>query len=141
MKRDAIAGMGIACWMQTGLTRDQPQTVGKWRVIKAPEGDYNWGGSFLSMPESGKNKNAAWEFLKYATCTAEGQNTIFKKSGIFPAYKPAWKDPVYDQPVEFFGGQKAFRLWLDISEGVPGNVVSPNDRQAGDILGAEVTKI
>jgi len=141
VKKDAFAGMGIACWMQTGLTRDQPQTIGKWRAIRAPEGDFNMGGSFLSMPESGKNKNAAWEFLKYVCCTAEGQNTIFKQRGIFPAYKPAWKDPVYDAPQDFFGGQKAFRLWLDISEGVPGNVVNPNDRQAGDILGAEITKV
>jgi len=141
MKKDAFAGMGVACWMQSGLTRDQPQTVGKWRVIHAPEGDYNWGGSFLSIPEQGKNKEAAWEFVKFLCCTADGQNAIFKASGIFPAYKPAWKDPAYDQPVDFFGGQKAHRLWLDIADKVPANVVHPSDRQANDILGAELTKV
>src|SRR5215213_2911936 len=35
-KANAFAGMVIAAWMQGGLTRDQPQTVGKWRVIHAP---------------------------------------------------------------------------------------------------------
>jgi multiple sugar transport system substrate-binding protein len=141
LKQDAFAGMGIACWMQTGLTQSHPEHVGKWRVIKAPEGNYNWGGSFLSIPEQGKNKEAAWEFVKYVCATKEGQNAIFKATGIFPAYKPAWEDPVYDQGVDFFGGQKTFRLWAEIAEDIPGNVVHPNDRQAGDIIGNEVTKV
>ncbi len=141
VKKNAFAGMGIACWMQSGLTREQPQTVGQWRVIRAPGGDFNMGGSFLSIPEQTQNKEAAWEFVRFVCATTEGQNTIFKASGVFPAYKPAWNDPIYDQPVEFFGGQKAFRLWLDAAAGVPGNIVHPGDRQASDILGAEVTKV
>jgi multiple sugar transport system substrate-binding protein len=141
IKQNAFAGMGIACWMQGGTTRDQPQTVGQWRIIHAPEGDYNMGGSFLSIPEQSKKKDAAWDFVKYICASTEGQNIIFKATGIFPAYKPAWKDPIYDQPVEFFGGQKAYRIWTDVTEKVPALSVNPNDRQAGDIIGAEVTKV
>jgi len=141
MKRDAIAGMGIACWEQTGLTRDQPQTVGQWRVIPAPEGGYNSGGSFLAIPQQSTNQAAAWEFVKFVCCTPAGQNTIFKAAGIFPAYKPAWNDPVYDQPVDFFGGQRAYRLWTEIAQTVPANAVNPNDRQASDIVANELTKV
>ncbi len=141
LKKDAFAGMNIPCWEQTFLTRELSTYNGKWRIFKSPEGDWNSGGSFLSIPEQGKHKDAAWEFVKFSMCTAEGQNAIFKPSGIFPAFKPAWKDPIYDQPVEFFGGQKAFRLWTDIASDVPGNVVSPNDQQAGSILGDEITKV
>jgi len=43
--------------------------------------------------------------------------------------------------VDFFGGQRAFRLWLDISDKVPSNLVNPHDQEAGDIVGAEVTKV
>jgi multiple sugar transport system substrate-binding protein len=99
------------------------------------------GGSFMAIPQQSKHPDAAWDFVKYALCTAEGQNTLFKNSGIFPAYKPAWKDPLYDQPVEFYGGQKAYRLYTEIADKVPGNTVSPNERQASDIVGAEVTKV
>lgn len=141
MKRDAIAGMGIACWEQTGLTRDQPQTVGQWRVIPAPEGGYNSGGSFLAIPQQSANQAAAWEFVKFVCCTPEGANTIFKAAGIFPAFKPAWSDPVYDQPVDFFGGQRTYRLWTEIAQTVPANAVNPNDRQASDIVANELTKI
>lgn len=141
MKKGAIAGMGIACWMQTGLTRDQPQTVGQWRVIPAPGSGYNWGGSFLTIPQQTPSPEAAWEFVKYVCCTAEGQNAIFKKAGIFPAYKPAWQDPVYDQQVDFYGGQRTYRLWTEIAQTVPANTVNPNDRQANDIVGNELTKV
>jgi multiple sugar transport system substrate-binding protein len=141
VKKDVFAGMGVACWMQIFLKRDEPQTVGKWRVIHAPEGDYNQGGSFLSVREQGKNKEAAWEFVKYICCSTEGQNNVFRTAGFLPSYKPAWKDPLYDQPVEFFGGQKAYRLWLDIADKVPANVVNPDDQQANDIVNAEITKV
>lgn len=140
MEQNTLAGMIIACWMQGGLSREHPKTAGQWRVIHAPEGDFNWGGSFLSIPEQSKKQEAAWKYVQYICCTPEGQNTIFKASGIYPAYKPAWKDPIYDQPVDFFGGQRTYRIWLDISDKVPSNLVHPNDQEAGDIVGAEVTK-
>jgi multiple sugar transport system substrate-binding protein len=141
LKKQAFCGMMIACWMQTGLTQQDKQTVGKWRVVPPPEGHFNWGGSFLSIPSQGKNKPAAWDFVKYVCCSAQGQNTIFRSTGIFPAYKPAWKDPVYDQPVDFFGGQKTFRLWTELAENVPANVVSKYDVQAGTIISNEITKV
>ena len=141
LRRNAFAAMGIASWMQGGLTQDQPQTIGKWRVIPAPEGDFNWGGSFMAIPEQSTKKAAAWEFLKYVCCSVEGQNAIFKASGIFPAYKPAWKDPIYDAPVEFYGGQRTYRLYTEIAGGVPANVVHRSDRLASDIINNEITKV
>ena len=95
----------------------------------------------MAIPEISKNKDAAWEFVKHAMCTVEGQNAIFKGSGFLPSYKPAWKDPIYDEPVEFYGGQKTFRLWLEIAEGVPAVAVHPDDLQANDIVGAEFGKV
>jgi multiple sugar transport system substrate-binding protein len=141
VKDNAFAGMVIAAWMQGGLTRDQPQTVGKWRVIHAPEANYNWGGSFVAIPEQSKNKEAAWEFVKWAVASAEGQNTMFKSSGVFPAYKPAWEDPLYDAPVEFFGGQRTYRIWTEIADNIPAILRTPNDLQLDDIVGAELTLV
>lgn len=140
MQQGALGGMIIACWMQGGMSRDNPDTVGKWRIIRAPGGDFNWGGSFLSIPEQSKKQESAWKYLQYICCTAEGQNAIFKNSGVYPAYRPAWNDPIYDEPVEFYGGQRAFRIWLEISDKVPTNLVNQHDQEAGDIVGAEVTK-
>ena len=141
MQKKAIGGMGVAAWMAEGMARDYPETAGQWRVIHAPEGDYNMGGSFAGIPEQSQNKEAAWEFIKFYTATVEGQNAVFKSHNYFPSYMPAWEDPLYDQPVEFYGGQKAYRLWLDVAKSVPAVAIHPNDRQASDIVGAEITKV
>jgi multiple sugar transport system substrate-binding protein len=137
----AFAGMMIACWMQGFVTRDQPETVGQWRLVPAPERGYNFGGSFMAIPEQSKNQEAAWELIKYVCASAEGQNLLFKSAGFFPAYKPAWQDPLYDEPVDFFGGQKAFRVWADIADTGEAIFRTPNDVQLEDIAGAELTKV
>lgn len=141
LRDDAFAGMVIAAWMQGGLTRDHPQTVGNWRVIRAPEANYNWGGSFTAIPEQSNVKDEAWEFIKWSCATAQGQNLLFKSTGVFPAYKPAWEDPLYDEPVEFFGGQPAYRIWTEIADNIPAIFRTPNDVQLDDIVGAELTKV
>jgi multiple sugar transport system substrate-binding protein len=141
MQNNAFAALVIAAWMQGGLTRDHPQTVGKWRVVHAPETNYNWGGSFTSIPEQSKVKEQAWEFVQWACCTADGQNTMFKSSGVMPAYKPAWKDPLYEQPVDFFGGQRAYQIWTEIADNIPAILRTPNDLQLDDIVGAELTLV
>jgi multiple sugar transport system substrate-binding protein len=141
LKKKAVAGLMGPCWMQGVLHQNVPEFDGKWRAIRAPEGDYNVGGSFWAIPEQTKNKEAAWEFLKYVCLNAEGQNINFKTQGAVPAYKPAWKDPMYDQPIDFFGGQKAYRLWADIGDQVPPLPVNPEDRMANDIINAEITKV
>jgi multiple sugar transport system substrate-binding protein len=141
VKNDAFAGMVIACWMQSGLSRDQPQVNGQWRVVPAPEASYNWGGSFCAIPEQTKNAELAWDFVQWACCTAEGQNAVFKPTGIFPAYKPAWQDPFYDEPVDFYGGQRAYRMWANIADNVASIVRSPYDLQTDDIVNAEMAKV
>jgi len=110
-------------------------------VIHAPEANYNWGGSFVAIPEQSKNKEAAWKFVQWACATAEGQNVLFKKSGVFPAYKPAWQDPLYEAPVDFFGGQKTYKIWTEIADNIPAILRTPNDLQLDDIVGAELTKV
>lgn len=141
VKANAFAGMIIAAWMQGGLTRDQPQTVGKWRVIHAPEANYNWGGSFTAIPEQTKAKDAAWDFVKWTCASADGQNMLFKATGVMPAYKPAWKDPLYEAGVDFFGGQPAYKIWTEIADNIPAILRTPNDLQLDDIVGAELTKV
>lgn len=141
LKDNAFAGMVIAAWMQGGLTRDQPDLVGKWRVIHAPEANYNWGGSFTAIPAQSKFLNEAWDFMKWSCLTAEGQNMLFKQTGVMPAYKPAWQDPLYAEPVEFFGGQQVFQIWTEIADNIPAILRTPNDLQLDDIVGAELTLV
>lgn len=141
MNDNAIGGMVIAAWMQGGLTRDHPHTVGNWRIIHAPEANYNWGGSFTAIPQQTESPEEAWKFMEWACCTAEGQNTMFKPTGVMPAYKPAWEDPFYAEPVDFYGGQPAFQIWTEIADNIPAIFRTPNDLQLDDIVGAELALV
>jgi multiple sugar transport system substrate-binding protein len=141
MRGDRIAGLVTASWRQSSLMEYHPQTAGKWRVIRTPEHDFVQGGLFLAIPAQTKNPEAAWEFVKYVCGSADGQNAFFKTTGIFPAYKPAWQDPLYDQPVPFFGGQPVYRLWAAIAENMPAGVVSTHEQAAGEAVFAEISKV
>jgi multiple sugar transport system substrate-binding protein len=141
VKNDAFAGMLIGCWMQSNLARGQSQTIGKWRIVPAPEASFNWGGSFCAIPEQCQYPELAWDFVQWACCSAEGQNAMFKQTGIFPAYKPAWNDPLYDKPVDFFGGQRAYREWTYIADNIISIPRSLYDLQAEDIVNAQIRDV
>jgi multiple sugar transport system substrate-binding protein len=67
------------------------------------------------MPSQGKHKTESWAWIEYILATKEGQNTMMRERGFFPAYKPAWNDPLYDESIAYFGGQKVNALWKAIA--------------------------
>jgi multiple sugar transport system substrate-binding protein len=138
MSNGAVAGGVASSGVQGLFQRDFPQTRGKWRVIPAPGGSLSMGGTFLTIPEQSPNKAAAWEFVKYVCCTSEGSNTLLRTVGIFPAYQPAWRDRLYDEPVDFFGGQAVFRLWAGIAAKLPRVTLSPHDAEIDGIVFEEL---
>ena len=46
------------------------------------------GGTYLSVAETSPNKALAWEFVKYALGTLEGQQAVYEGGGMFPGFKP-----------------------------------------------------
>ncbi len=128
-ENEATAGLGggnlcmvvAGCWYG-GFLKSwiDPEGAGDWGVSRIPGGiaDSNWGGSYLAIPSQSKHKGAAWEFVKYALATKEGQNGMFEAVDYFPGYIPAWDDPMYDEPDPYFGGQKTRQLWVDISKSI-----------------------
>lgn len=121
MASGSIACTLAGCWYG-GFLKSwiAPDTSGLWGICRIPGGiaDSNWGGSYLAVPSQSKNKEAAWNFIKYALATKEGQNTMFKAVDYFPGYIPAWDDPMYNEADPFFGGQKTKALWVDISKSI-----------------------
>lgn len=114
-------------------------TDGKWGVIEPPLFDAtNWGGSFLAIPEMSDNKAAAWAFIEYALTNADPQNTMFREVDYYPAYTPAWDDPMYDEGDPFFAGQQTRRLWAEIAEDTESTLVTPMDAETEDILMSRV---
>ncbi|MGM0507921.1 MAG: ABC transporter substrate-binding protein [Fusobacteriota bacterium] len=119
-----------------------PDTAGKWRALNLPDDMYiNWGGSFAGIPEQSDNKEAAWKFIKFVSTTKEAQIEQFKSSNIFPAWKPAFDDPIFEEEVEFFGGQKVRKQWAEAATKVPVVVTDKFDTMADEIVQTALTDV
>ena len=129
----AIASVAAGCWYG-GFIKSwiAPDTSGKWGVAKMPGGlsTSNWGGSYLAIPTQSQNKEAAWEFIKYALATKDAQNKMFEAVDYFPGYIPAWDDPMYEAEDPFFGGQKTRALWVEIAKNTQPTFASLMDSTA-----------
>lgn len=119
-----------------------PDTAGLWRAVHLPENMFaNDGGFFLCIPSDGKNKEAAWEFVKFITTRKESQLHMFQSSNIFPAILAAQEDPIYDEEVAFFGGQQVYRLWIEAARQAPGAPVNRFDAVAQEMLDQAVAEV
>ena len=100
----AISGSWFGGFLKSLSTQ---KGAGKWGVVPIPEDPLqNWGGSFLAIPEQSQNIEAAWKFIEYAMANADAQNRMFVNVDYFPAFMPAWNNPLYEEPDPYFGGQK-----------------------------------
>lgn len=144
-KRSAFATEMRGAWMLGQLSSWlAPDTKGKWRAANLPNGSYaSWGGSFYAIPKSidSEQKKMAWDFVKFMTTDKQMQVAAFSGLDAFPAVLEAAKDPFVDQPVEFFGGQKARAMWRTTAAKIPALKVHKLDPVADEIMNAELTKV
>jgi multiple sugar transport system substrate-binding protein len=142
-KRGAIATQMMGAWLgghlQSWLA---PNTRGLWRVANLPDGAYaSWGGTFYAIPKNGANRDLAWAFVKFMILDKQQQLAAFKQEDAFPALVAAHEDPFYDEPVEFFGGQKARILWRDAVLRIPAISVGKHDAVAGEVISTELDNV
>jgi ABC-type glycerol-3-phosphate transport system substrate-binding protein len=134
-----IATVLMGGWMLGNLQNlIDPDGAGNWRVTSAPGGAFNNGGTYIQIPKLAEHKELAWEFTRFLTTNPDALNAVFEKTGIVPAYKPAWNSPIYDQPVPYLGGQTAFRLMINLAQQVKPLTYSPVDALGTDLLNAQV---
>lgn len=97
------------------LKSGAPEMAGKWKVALHPfsknPGSY-LGGTGLVIPKNAKNRDAAWKFIQYAMLP-ENQVGVFKHAGAAPATTAALSSAEVNAPDEYFGGEKAFSVFLD----------------------------
>jgi multiple sugar transport system substrate-binding protein len=119
-----------------------PEGIGNWGVVPIPEDPLqNWGGSFLAIPEQSQNKEAAWAFIEYAMANSDAQNRMFVAVDYFPAYMPAWDNPLYGEADPYFAGQKTRQMWVDIARSEGKVFATPLDSAAEQAFNAEVGRM
>jgi multiple sugar transport system substrate-binding protein len=118
LQNSALVSVISASWYEGGLKVNYcADQAGKWRITSLPAGikSMNFGGSNICIPSQGNHKTEAWAFVEYMLATAQAQNDMFKAMGYFPAYIPAWNDPIYDGRDPYYGGQSAMAMWRQIA--------------------------
>ncbi|MDB1123539.1 ABC transporter substrate-binding protein [Vibrio algarum] len=105
-----------------------PETSGKWGVSNLPDGIYgSWGGSFLSIPKQSEKQDDAWKLIEYMTTNRDVQLKHFETIAAFPANTTTYDDKLFDEKVEFLGGQQARQLFAEVAKNI-----KPVDPGRGD---------
>lgn len=92
-----------------------PEMAGQWKVALHPyskqPGSY-LGGTGLVIPTNAPQKEAAWKFIEYAM-RVENQVGVYTYAGAAPALTAALESPEVNIEDPYFGGQKAFAVFLE----------------------------
>ncbi|WP_031102620.1 ABC transporter substrate-binding protein [Streptomyces sp. NRRL S-146] len=120
----------IACppWMLGTIKGNaKPDAAGKWAVAVAPKGA-NWGGTFLTVPKSGKNVKEAQKFVTWLTAP-EQQAKLFKVQASFPSAPSTYTMPeVTGATNEMTGDQKIGPIFAEAAKAAPVQVIGPKDQ-------------
>lgn len=119
-----------------------PETAGKWRAADLPEGyEGPWGGSFAGIPESSDNKEAAWKFIEFMATNEEVQWSNFEIADMYPSIESLYDREEFDEPIDFYGGQKVRRLWADTLQDITGIRTSPYDNLIEDFITSALSEV
>ncbi|MGW5093496.1 ABC transporter substrate-binding protein [Streptomyces nodosus] len=123
-----FAAMACPPWMLGYIKgKSKPDAAGKWDVALAPKSG-NWGGSFLSVPKSGKHVKQASELVAWLTAP-EQQAKLFSVQGSFPSAPSAYTMPeVTGAKNEMTGDAPIGTIFADAAKAIPVQTIGPKDQ-------------
>ncbi len=111
-----IATLTTGAWMPANFVSGVAGASGDWRAAPMPQwtaggkASAENGGSSLTLPTLGKNKELAYAFVQYANAGAGIQTRV--NEGAFPATKAEQQSAAFqNKTFPYFGGQKANQIF------------------------------
>jgi arabinosaccharide transport system substrate-binding protein len=98
---------------------------GQWTVQPFPKGigdsrpTANHGGTGQCITEQSQKVDLAWDLIRMCNLTREGVLADFRLRTAYPAYKPAYEDPILAEPNEYFGGAKIGEIYASVAPELP----------------------
>ncbi len=133
-----------AVWWAGTLESDAPELSGKYAVTELPgfsaDGarTSNNGGSGLAVPSQAKNPELAAAFVDYVLADKANVVSMMTDESLFPSYLPAFEDPYFAKPQEYFGGQPIYELFAKLTATIPAITFTTDNAKATDIVGNAV---
>ncbi|GGS17311.1 extracellular solute-binding protein [Streptomyces griseoviridis] len=115
-------------WMLgTIKAKSSDDSAGKWDVAAAPKAG-NWGGTFLTVPKSGKNVEEAQKLVTWLTAP-EQQAKLFSVMGSFPSAPAAYKLPqVTGAKNTMTGDSPIGEIFAKAAADIPAQIIGPKDQ-------------
>lgn len=115
-----IATIVGASWFELNLIHYlDPHGHGKWAVAPMPlwsEDDLyasaNDGGSNLAINVNSSYPEEAWTFIDFMLGRESSQLRMMSEGGFFPSLETTYEDDVYNEKLEYFGGQPIRQLFV-----------------------------
>lgn len=139
-----VATTVMGAWFGGALKTWIAPDVTDWRVAYLP-GRFpaSSGGTYLTIPRTvpAENVAAAWEVIKYFTTNENSQLSVFRAIDAFPALQSVYDNPIMEEGVGYFGGQKARLIFADAAKQIPSSNVHPNDFITSTMFGGAVGEV
>lgn len=143
------AGIVNGNWMNATLTGIEDQS-GLWQITTLPKVDgvdtatnyANNGGSSWYITSNCKNPDLAKDFLvsTFGSSTDFYDSILPETSGI-ACYLPAGESDVYNEPVEFYGGQPIYSTLVEYSSHIPEFTKTPYHYEAREAVNTAIINI
>jgi len=99
----------------------------QWDVAAAPKPG-NWGGTFLGVPQAGKNKEEAAKLVAWLTAP-EQQAKLFKERGSWPSSQASYSLPdVKDAKHPYFANAPIGSIFTKAAQGIPVQTLGAKDQ-------------
>ena len=136
------------CWIMASVQMAEDQ-AGKWGMTNMPKLDKaanatnysNNGGSSWAISSNCQNVDLAVDFMN---ATFAGSNELYDdiiSIGALATWAPAGESEVYQQPVDFYGGDAVYAKIVDFATKTPSNATGPFYYDARDAVGAALSNI
>lgn len=145
---EQVVGTINGVWI-SGSIQTATEQSGKWAVTNLPAIDgvdgatnYSANGGSSWIISSNANYDLAADFLKSTFAgSTELYDTILSSSGAIANWIPAGKSAVYNEPVEFYGGQTVYADVVDFGKKVPSINTGVYYYEGRDAISAALTQI
>ncbi len=143
------AGIVNGNWMNATLTGIEDQ-AGLWQITTLPKVDgvdtatnyANNGGSSWYITSNCKNLDLAKDFLTSTFgSSTEFYDTILPATSGIACYLPAGESEVYNEPVEFYGGQPIYSTLVEYSSHIPEFTKTPYHYEAREAVNTAIINI
>ncbi|WP_175473700.1 ABC transporter substrate-binding protein, partial [Curtobacterium sp. MCBA15_013] len=134
-----VAGQIEGAWWTQIIHDTAPDLSGKWRIARQPERPGNSGGSFLAVPKTSKNPEAAVAFAKWIT-GADVQSHTYNDIQLFPSTPASFENGIMRNPGDFFGDQNPLDFFSKAAPEVPVTYISNSERFIG-AFATEITNV